>query len=411
MSQKWFDRFGAEHDAPWPGDCASKEALEAFNKYSEKFIKKTPKYPGHTEKRGIVFCAGGQKLFTNAWVSVNVLRKLGCTLPIEFWCLDNEISRHMEEMVKPLGVTCIQGTQIDYKPRYLSGWELKALALCFTKYKEVLLLDADNVAVQNPEFMFESPQFKKSGAVFWPDYGRLEPFRGAWTLAGLKYNDEPEFESGQVLVDRQKAWKPLFLSLWYNEHSDFVYQHVHGDKETFHLAFKKLKYEYEMPSRGIHSLDGVMCQHDFNGNRLFQHRNMKKWQLFGDNPKVHDFQLEDDCRQYIENLKKVWKGEISCGRWVSPNSLVEKKLTNTRWEYERVGYDKRELTFDSNNQIGIGRAGMEQVWRVYREKRKTYLGIFGDHGFPTCYLERKDEHTWEGEWLDFERMPIILRRR
>jgi hypothetical protein len=44
-----------------------------------------------------------------------------------------------------------------------------------------------------------------------------------------------------------------------------------------------------MPSRGIDALPGVMCQHDFEGRRLFQHRNMRKWSFYH-NPATARFQ-------------------------------------------------------------------------------------------------------------------------
>ena len=182
---KWIKRFDSESSEPWPGDCASIEALTAFNKHTNNYIKQIPPYPGHKFKRGIVYCAGGQKYFTNAWVSVNILRKLGCKLPIQFWTLENEITPTMRELLKPLNVEVIDGTKIDYKPRLLYGWELKALALCYNSFKEVIFLDADNVPIRNPEYLFDTKEFKKTGAIFWPDYGRLEEFRGAWKLAGI----------------------------------------------------------------------------------------------------------------------------------------------------------------------------------------------------------------------------------
>ena len=38
--------------------------------------------------RGIVICAGGARLLTGAWVTINILRRtLGCTLPIQVWHL------------------------------------------------------------------------------------------------------------------------------------------------------------------------------------------------------------------------------------------------------------------------------------------------------------------------------------
>lgn len=60
-----------------------------------------------------------------------------------------------------------------------------------------------------------------------------------------------------------------------------------------------------MPSRGIHTLTGTMCQHDFEGKRVFQHRNGRKWSLY-DNPQVPGFELEAECVGFIDELKAAW---------------------------------------------------------------------------------------------------------
>src|SRR6185436_18372670 len=105
------------------------------------------------------------------------------------------------------------------------------------------LLDADNVPVVNPEFLFDTSHFKRTGAIFWPDYKKVNGTKATtiWRSCGLPKPREQEFESGQILVDKSRCWKALCLSLWFNENSDFYYRYVHGDKETFHLAFRKLK--------------------------------------------------------------------------------------------------------------------------------------------------------------------------
>src|SRR4029078_1655461 len=117
--------------------------------------------------------------------------------------------------------------------------------------------------------------------------------------------------SGQILVDKQKSWRALCLAMWYNEHSDFFYHHVYGDKETFHLAFRKTGVPYAMPSRGVHRLTNTMCQHDFQGRRLFQHRNTDMWNLFLWNRRVAGFRFEKEARKFVEDLRARWDGELS----------------------------------------------------------------------------------------------------
>src|SRR5690242_8603824 len=73
----------------WPS------AIRAHQLLSRRFLEALAPYPeGRFAGRGIVICAGGQRLFPNGWVCMRVLRLLGCTLPIEFWHFENEIDAY-----------------------------------------------------------------------------------------------------------------------------------------------------------------------------------------------------------------------------------------------------------------------------------------------------------------------------
>lgn len=281
----------------------------------DTFVSRIPPYPNTFEGRGIVICGGGLKYFTCAWVCIHLLRRWGCDLPIELWHLGNgELSQPMADLVRPLGVECIDASRLRRKfpARILHGWPLKPYAILHSRFREVLLLDADNVPVRNPVYLFDAPQFQKTGAIFWPDYKFAggKKARAIWRSCGLRAPRGREFETGQILVDKQRCWAALCLSMWFNEHADFYYQHVHGDKETFHLAFRKLKQRYWLVKTPIRRLTATMCQHDLEGRRLFQHRNMDKWNLFLHNRRIKDFWFESECRRLILRLRSLWDGTI-----------------------------------------------------------------------------------------------------
>lgn len=279
----------------------------------ERFIQNIPPPPIKFAGRGIVICGGGIRYFTNAWVCIHILRQVGCKLPIELWHLgSDELDAEMRELIEPLGVTCVDAHEVAkcHPVRRLGGWQSKPYAILHSKFREVLFLDADNVPVVNPEFLFETRQFKKTGAIFWPDFPSADLKNVIWESCGLKRTDTSEFESGQIVVDKSRCWDAMRLALWFNEHSDFYYQHIYGDKETFHLAFHKLRQSYGFVQKPIHRLVGTMCQHDFKGRRIFQHRNMDKWNLFLRNRQVPDFWLEEDCLRYVRDLRSRWDGRV-----------------------------------------------------------------------------------------------------
>lgn len=256
--------------------------------------------------RGIVVPGGGEKYLPGVWVCVNMLRHLGCTLPIQVWHLGpDEMPEFMQQRLAALEAECVDALEVraSHPARILMGWEMKPYAMLHSPFREVLLLDADNVAVCDPTYLFDTGQYKRAGAVFWPDYHRAAEHKPIWDLTGVTYRDEPEFETGQVLIDKSKCWRELLLTMWFNEHSDFWYRHVLGDKDTFHFAWHKLGTEYAMPDTPIQKLEGTMCQHDFEGQRVFQHRNTAKWVLpMEANKRVAGFAGETVCRTWLSEL-------------------------------------------------------------------------------------------------------------
>lgn len=386
----------------------------------EGFVQTIGEYPKQRfNGKGIVICGGGVKYFPGTWVLVNMLRYQGCELPIEVWHLgEEELDVHMAELLRPLGVACIDGRKVakEIPCRILKGWELKAYALLYSSFEEVLLLDADNVPVSNPSDLFSWSEYQQTGAVFWPDVGKLSKGRKIWELVGTPYRDEPEFESGQILINKSKCWEALNVSLWLNEFSDFYYDYIHGDKETFHMGFRKTNTEYSMPHHHVVLREGTMYQHDFRGRVVFQHRNGYKWSINRDaNPHLKGFLYESECLGFVEVLKNLWNGKIGVhrtenGHSVSPTngSKGEIAITSKLWYYERVGYDRRPMVFTQNGKISFGSAGCEQTWNIEGKGKGQKLIISGNDGVTCTLRPNESASLWIGQWLKHEQMPIKL---
>jgi hypothetical protein len=279
-----------------------------------RVIESIAPYPDTAQGRGIVICAGGAGYFTCAWVCIHQLRRLGCQLPIQIWHLGpGELDARMRSLMAPLGVECIDADVVrqQHPVRILNGWELKTFAILHCPFREVLFLDADNVPVLNPEFLFDTPQLREGGAIFWPDFGRMKPDRFAWKIFDVPFRDEPEFESGQMVIDKARCWRPLSLAMWFNEHSDFFFHHIHGDKDTFRFAWHRLGQRFAMPPFPLYPLESTMCQHDFSGRRIFQHRNTDKWNFYRDNKLVDGFLFQEECQNDVRRLRELWDGRIA----------------------------------------------------------------------------------------------------
>ena len=401
--------------------------------------------------RGIVICGGGAKYFPCVYVLVRLLRHLGCGLPVEVWHLgEQEMSPPMRGLLAAHGVVCVDALAMRrvHPARRLNGWELKCYALLHSAFAEVLLLDADNCPVREPAFLFDMPEYREHGAVFWPDFWRFRKGDAVWTAAGIpprKAREAWQFESGQILVDKARCWRALSVAMHLNEHSDWWYRLLHGDKDTFFLAWAKLGQRYAMPPHPVRPLEGTMLQHDFSGKLLFQHRNFGKWTL-ENNRHIPGFRLEDECLAFVAELRAQWTPGLPpwVRKWEPSNAskplrTLAAKLCRAPLEYARAGLGTRTLDFRPDGTIGTGTAGCERWWDLRLVKGGTrrsarvgggkngpgtveppearaerrapptvQLEVFGENGL-TFRAHPIRGGSWKGAWVAFERCKMTLR--
>jgi hypothetical protein len=381
-------------------------------------------YPaGRFAGAGIVIVAGGAVHFTNAWVCLSVLRRvLGCRLPIEVWYLGrHEMSPRMIELLGRFEVACVDAGEVRrrHPMRIAGGWECKPYAVAHSRFREVILLDADNVPLIDPEHLLSWPEYRATGAVFWPDLGNLPAGNEIWEICRLPYRDEPEVESGQMVLDKERCWDALQLTMHLNEHSEFYYRYVNGDKETFHLAWRMLGRPYSMPatrpewvtgllSPGDANFADVLLQHDFAGQVIFHHRTGASWNAWGRNLHVPGFELEAACLEALRELREEWDGRVNLEPAVAAAPEGEAELLRGRYyRYRPLGTDERVLALLPGGAIGDGRSEWEQTWRLEEQDGERVLVIEGRAG-DTCRLIRDQDCAWRGRWLHHRQMPVEL---
>lgn len=356
--------------------------------------------------RGVVIVAGGPRHSICAWVCLRALRHVGCKLPVQIWYLgEREFNPAFAELCDGFGAAHVDARQVQQQHPHarLNGWETKPYAITWSPFDEVLLLDADNVPVRDPTYLFDTREYRETGTVLWPDYHRCPKHSGAWKIFGLPYINEPEVESGQVIVDKARAWPALQLANWYCERSAFYFKHVYGDKEIFHRAWPVAGCPYAMPSRPIFTLrPGVMCQHDFDGKRVFQHRNWQRWEFEKNIPRP-GFLLEQECLQWIAELADNWSP--AAHTLPTPADRAAIATAAHQWLYTRVGHDKRPVTLAANGTFAAGGAKCERYWTI----RGDRLKIACADARLTMDLEPDGNGGWRGAWLIYEKMPITLR--
>jgi hypothetical protein len=275
--------------------------------------------PPELTGRGVVIVAGGNYA-PSAWVNIKMLRHHGCNLPVQVWHIGPaEITDKQRAAFTAIGVELVdvhEAQKIFPHPR-LNGWETKAYALLHSNFREVIFLDADNIALADPTALFDTPEYQATGALFWPDRGRWPAHSTIWQVTGLPYQDESEFESGQIVVDKMRCWAELVLANEINKDSAFWFHHIHGDKDTFRLAWRLRDRAYTMfphPSSCHPSSPagwGVFCQKNMAGEPIFWHGH--KWAptasrslFFAANGPAQKY--AKPCLKFIEQYEALMNG-------------------------------------------------------------------------------------------------------
>jgi hypothetical protein len=391
----------------WAGYPA---VIEAHRLGVERCMEQTCPQPS-LSARGVVIAAGGTSYFTNAWINASVLSAFGTALPVEFWHLGRaEMDPQMQKTAAVLGIACRDARQLP-QPRILSGWELKPFSILNSSFKEVLCLDADNVLACSPDYLFDEPEYREKGAIFWPDLPppppRIEwipPW--AWYSVGLDYKPQRAFESGQIVVNKEKCWKALNLTMWLCAHSDRYFEVVYGDKDTFLLAWERTGTPYAITPHAAGGCTVGIIQRDFAGKHLFTHRCQGKWRYRGRNQYLPGFPGDAEAHAGLDRLRRIWHGRIWSMSDQTPEETAISRHVAGMYTYERVGLGERPLELLPDGTIGLGRAECEESWSIRILDDEPTLIIVGK-GKATMFLTQ-ESGEWHGKWESFEECPVRL---
>lgn len=353
--------------------------------------------------RGIVTCAGGARYFTSAYVLVRLLREtLGCALPIQLWHLGGEeLSPAMRALLSGLDVELVDAAGVleRFPADIRDGWQLKAYAVAYSRFEEVLFLDADQAPVRNPELVFTWPAYLETGAVFWPDIVDIRPDNPIWSLVGLEGSTGPSFESGQILLDKRRCWAALQVALLLNERADIVYGMIYGDKDTFLVAWRATSTPFAMPPPPYRERR-LLVQRDFDGAPLFQHRTNCKWTYHPVQYEPAGFQHTEACLRFLEDLRTAWNGRMFFPPDRSPAARAQEARLEAigRFRLEMTCDESLDLVLLPGSQIGAGRSDLRQNWFV-EEADEGLVLVLHDGDRPTYRFKASGEGRRSGERL------------
>ena len=121
--------------------------------------------------RGIVLFGGHLDEAVNVYLTIRLLRHLGCDLPIQWFYRGLfEVQPLLIPLFQDCGaefvpLTCCTTRQAYDNQTHKLDARLQALTQCC--FDEAIFLDTDILPVGDPTYLFDDPIYKKSGLLFW----------------------------------------------------------------------------------------------------------------------------------------------------------------------------------------------------------------------------------------------------
>ncbi|KAJ3208434.1 hypothetical protein HDU67_006721 [Dinochytrium kinnereticum] len=278
--------------------------------------------------RGVVISIGKDEHLKFLQASIHFLRLHNCFLPIEVWAFEDEISENIIDAITSLTIPNqavtfrIADDQRNFAPLTRGdddlAFHIKMAASINSGFEEILVMDVDVMVLRNPEFLFDTVEYRRNSALFWPDYWKTQ-------------DNNPE--SGILVIHKERSWRALMLN-WYlnrNERIREWHRFIHGDKDLFRFSWKATRtpayfiQHWVTPAGFMANLPNVpeffcgisMLQHDIEGNILFAHNNLLK------HNSLSTFSLTHLPIQYVKRY--IPRYNVSIPAWHKP---IDAQLEN-----------------------------------------------------------------------------------
>ncbi|RLV83408.1 putative alpha-13-mannosyltransferase MNN12 [Meyerozyma sp. JA9] len=204
---------------------------------------------------------------------IRLLRALGNELPIQIVYLQDLAFETKYQLVQAsrsdfkgypkqdLWFVDVSGALNEKFAGKFGGFGNKILATFFNSFEEMILLDADTVLLEKPEFFFNLEKYIKTGTMFYKDRSAIEfrpkndiiffkkmlpsimdtimfniPQTTEYTLRRQFFQGKNHYmESGLVVINRKLHFSQALVMAQLNFHLP-IQARVYGDKELFWLA-------------------------------------------------------------------------------------------------------------------------------------------------------------------------------
>ncbi|KAJ9606243.1 mannosyltransferase [Cladophialophora chaetospira] len=326
--------------------------------------------------RGIVTTAGSA-LMPMLLVSLKLLRRTGCTLPVEVFIASFADYEPLvcEKILPSLNAKCVMfgddflDIQLPNGKPELEAYQFKPFVILMSSFNEVLFLDTDNFPVTNPELLFKSEPFLETGLIVWPDFwcaSQSPLFYEITATPEPPIRDRPGSESGQIMYDKNRHVEDLLLACYYSYYGPGLWYPLlsqgfpgEGDKETYIAAAAALK----KPFYQARQLPGMLAEEnaiDFailQVNPAVDYAEMeagKTWQEL-ESPQAfihHHFPKLD--AQLIREFNHTWIVEKHDRMWGPADRT-----------WELFGLDLEYEVWKAINYTACDLGGIFQAWEGY----------------------------------------------
>lgn len=245
---------------------SKKKLLSLERKLLTKSTIKLPHYSG----KGIVMVIDDDTIFNGALLLVS-LRKVYCKLPILVCHAGNSLNQFNKRYL--LSLQAVELLDISEKTgiteEELIGPQLRVYSLIYSPFKEVILINPNLLFFMNPEILFNEFLYKTTGALFWKDRptGKYDNDIYSFIKKFIPYKIERNpillkqsntFQSQDLLIiDKSKHLSGLQKLLIITDNSDFIYNTLKSDKETYWIAFEIAGEQYSF----IQSYPGIVGEY------------------------------------------------------------------------------------------------------------------------------------------------------
>jgi alpha 1,2-mannosyltransferase len=281
-------------------DPKTRPSLEhSINEIQQKwlsYVVSIEEYPLNKFKgRGIVTTVNNN-IYPRLYASLRLLRMHKSQLPVEIFTFPDEMGQEKRKILEQIDHVQVRlmNTSESLRDRKLTRYAIKPHAIIQSTFADVLWMDADNIIIHSPDYLFDLPHYTRSSAIFWPDFLSSTNENPIWKILNLTCRAEDyEQESGQIVINKKLSWRALHLAKHLNGDKD-VMKLILGDKDTFRLAWKALNIPFYFIRR-YPALAGfyhrpmndntttprfcghTMIQHDPFGKILFVHASLLKY--------------------------------------------------------------------------------------------------------------------------------------